>query len=417
MKPVISARQLGKHYKISGRGRGYVALRDQIMNLFSLKFLRSGWGKKETFWALRGVDFDVYQGEVLGVIGANGAGKSTLLKLLSRITPPSEGEIEMTGTVSSLLEVGTGFHPELTGRENIYLNGAILGMTRSEITQKFDEIVEFSGVSDFMDVPVKRYSSGMQVRLAFAVAAHLQSEILVIDEVLAVGDAAFRKKSMKKMEEVTKQESRTILLVSHNMDTISQLCDRCIVLDKGQVVFTGAPDEAISMYLQGYEQGGAVKVMEKKEGRKLQLTSIEVRDGKGEPQSRIAIGQPFSVHVHYRLDQDMANIYVGLGFVDLKTNVQVLDTLDADSNPGLYKARNKGEYESVFHFDTNPFNTGSYKLFVRLGTYPATSETLIKSDGDVSVRFIDGESFITDSLDGKRNAKVLIPVRSTINKR
>lgn len=202
----------------------------------------------KTFMALNGVDLTIYQGEAVGIIGSNGAGKSTMLKLLSRVTAPTEGDIDIYGRIASMLEVGTGFNTEMTGRENVYLNGAILGMTRAEIDAKMEQIIAFSEVRDFIDTPVKRYSSGMYVKLAFSVAAHLDSEIMIMDEVLAVGDMAFQKKCLGKMREAAKQEGRTVLYVSHNMNTIRQLCDRCIVLDKGKVIFDGDVEQAISIY-------------------------------------------------------------------------------------------------------------------------------------------------------------------------
>ncbi|MGV7005910.1 ABC transporter ATP-binding protein [Desulfovibrio sp. QI0442] len=251
MKPIISVENLGKKYVIRHEGNNpYKSLREEIFKL-PQKIL-SRQEEKEEFWALKDVNFDIMPGDRVGIIGRNGAGKSTLLKLLSRITEPSIGRITMRGRVSSLLEVGTGFHPELTGRENIYLNGAILGMTRAEVRRKFDEIVDFAGVEKFLDTPVKRYSSGMYVRLAFAVAAHLEPEILVVDEVLAVGDAEFQKKCLGKMEEVSKGQGRTVLFVSHNMNMIRSLCKRGLLLREG-VVQCDAYDIAsvTSVYLQG----------------------------------------------------------------------------------------------------------------------------------------------------------------------
>ena len=203
----------------------------------------------QTFMALNGIDLTVYKGEALGIIGGNGAGKSTMLKLLSRVTAPTAGKIELNGRVASMLEVGTGFNGEMTGRENVYMNGAILGMTKAEIDAKMEDIIEFSEVRDFIDTPVKRYSSGMYVKLAFSVAAHLDSEIMIMDEVLAVGDMAFQKKCLDKMREAAKKQGRTVLYVSHNMNTIRQLCDRCIVLDKGKIIFEGDVEEAINLYM------------------------------------------------------------------------------------------------------------------------------------------------------------------------
>ena len=205
-------------------------------------------GKNEKFTALCGIDLTVYKGERLGIIGKNGAGKSTLLKILSRVTGPTEGTVGINGRISSMLEVGTGFNSELTGRENIYLNGAILGMTKAEVNKKIDKIIEFSEIEQFIDTPAKRYSSGMYVKLAFAVAAHLDSEIMIMDEVLAVGDIAFQRKCLDKMGDVSREEGRTILYVSHNMETIRRLCDRCIVMDKGRIIYDGDVEEAIGIY-------------------------------------------------------------------------------------------------------------------------------------------------------------------------
>ena len=238
MDTIINVEDLGKKYIISHQGiQNYSTLRETITNKTKNIFLNKKRiiSKKEEFWALRNINFDIRTGERIGIIGNNGAGKSTLLKLLSRITEPTEGKIKIIGKVASLLEVGTGFHPELTGRENIFLNGAILGMSRLDIKKKFDEIVAFAEIEKFLDTPVKRYSSGMYVRLAFSVAAHLEPDILLIDEVLAVGDAQFQKKSLGKMKDVSQHEERTIFFVSHNMNAIEQICDRVILLEKGQI--------------------------------------------------------------------------------------------------------------------------------------------------------------------------------------
>jgi lipopolysaccharide transport system ATP-binding protein len=252
---IISVENLGKKYRLSHHGerQRYVALRDVIASKFKSLFQNrkpeTGNGKSvEDFWALKDVSFEVKQGEVVGIIGRNGAGKSTLLKILSRITEPSNGRVTMRGRVASLLEVGTGFHPELTGRENIFLNGAILGMSRAEIRKKFDEIVTFAEVEKFLDTPVKRYSSGMYVRLAFAVAAHLEPEILIVDEVLAVGDAEFQKKCLGKMQDVSTKEGRTVLFVSHNMDAIRSLCRAAILLLSGKIAHHSDTETVLSFY-------------------------------------------------------------------------------------------------------------------------------------------------------------------------
>src|SRR6266446_9900433 len=251
---VIRVENLGKKYIIGHQSNGHRTLRDVLADAVSLRSFRNQKSeirnlKSEPFWALKDVSFEVTQGEVVGIIGRNGAGKSTLLKILSRITEPTEGRAKIYGRIGSLLEVGTGFHGELTGRENIYLNGAILGMKRGEIEDKFDEIVEFSEIEQFLDTPVKRYSSGMYTRLAFAVAAHLEPEILIVDEVLAVGDSAFQKKCLGKMGAVA-SSGRTVVFVSHNMAAVKSLTTRGIVLDAGRVVFSGTTEQVIQHYVQ-----------------------------------------------------------------------------------------------------------------------------------------------------------------------
>jgi len=255
--PVISVISLGKKYKITrnkGGDQEYKSLRNALTNFISAPLLflnkdRHVISKSPSeFWALKDISFDIQQGEVVGIIGRNGAGKSTLLKILSQITEPTEGEVRIRGRVASLLEVGTGFHPELSGRENVFLNGAILGMSRAEIKRKFDDIVSFAEVGKFIDMPVKRYSSGMYLRLAFAVAAYLEPEILLVDEVLAVGDAQFQKKCLNKMEGIAK-ENRTVLFISHNMQAVQSLCKRAIQLDRGRIINSGEPSSVISQYL------------------------------------------------------------------------------------------------------------------------------------------------------------------------
>ncbi len=267
MEPIISVKSVSKRYDITHANGKYVTLRDVMTNILKspFSFLKSKAKKafhgenKEIFWALKDVNFDIKRGEVVGIIGRNGAGKSTLLKILSQITPPTGGEITLRGRVGSLLEVGTGFHPELSGRENILLNGAILGMKKKEIIAKFDEIVAFAGIEKFLDTPVKYYSSGMYVRLAFSVAAHMEPDILIIDEVLAVGDVEFQKKCLGKMNEVSKQDGRTVLFVSHNMNAIEDLCSRVLYFDKGVLIKDSTNvREVVSEYIRGQEDGNIV---------------------------------------------------------------------------------------------------------------------------------------------------------------
>jgi lipopolysaccharide transport system ATP-binding protein len=274
----IETRELGKRYTLGVSGRGYGTLREAIIAKFRNPLPR---GRREgadsnQLWALRDLSLTIEPGEVVGLVGHNGAGKSTLLKILSRITEPSSGYAEVTGRVGSLLEVGTGFHPELTGRENIFLNGAILGMRRAEIRARFDEIVAFAEIDRFLDTPVKRYSSGMSVRLAFAVAAHLEPEILLVDEVLAVGDAAFQRKSLAKMSEVA-QAGRTVLFVSHNLAIIQALCKRGVLLERGRVQADGAVNEILDNYLAGLERASAADLVERedRDGRGWQHTVLK----------------------------------------------------------------------------------------------------------------------------------------------
>jgi len=259
-EPVIQVENLSKVYNISHKGERPDTFRDTIASFLGKQSASSNQqSKSEAFHALRDVSFEVKQGEVLGIIGRNGAGKSTLLKILSRITEPTAGRVELHGRVASLLEVGTGFHPELTGRENIFLNGAILGMSRSEIKNKFDEIIDFAGVEKFIDTPVKRFSSGMSVRLAFAVAAHLEPEILLVDEVLAVGDIGFQKKCLRKIAEITREQEKTVLLVSHQIKYIEATCSRCFLMDCGKVIHDGPTTEVISKYYQIFARHGNLR--------------------------------------------------------------------------------------------------------------------------------------------------------------
>ncbi len=304
----IRVEGIGKLYRIGAERTSYGSLREsltrgvgrRLSRLFNPRAKSENSGQQESFWALRDVSFDVQAGEVLGIIGRNGAGKSTLLKILSRITEPTEGQGQVIGRIGSLLEVGTGFHPELTGRENVFLNGAILGMRRVEILRKFDEIVEFADLRKFVDTPVKHYSSGMYLRLAFAVAAHLEPEILLIDEVLAVGDAQFQKKCIGKMSDVAKQ-GRTVLFVSHNMSAIGRLCSRVILLDNGQVVKDGKTGDVISTYLEG-RKGVRDWSLDSAPGtQELRLIRVSLMGEGGLPTSVIPVGQESKLEIEYHV--------------------------------------------------------------------------------------------------------------------
>jgi homopolymeric O-antigen transport system ATP-binding protein len=301
----IQAANLSKKYEIAVGKHRHDTLRDQISDSVRSLFLRNGGrGQREIFWALKNVSFEVKTGEVLGIIGRNGAGKSTLLKILSRITKPTEGSAEIRGRVGSLLEVGTGFHGELTGRENIYLNGAILGMKKAEIDRKFDQIVDFSGVEKFIDTPVKRYSSGMYVRLAFAVAAHLEPDILIVDEVLAVGDASFQKKCLGKMQDVGK-EGRTVIFVSHNMPAISRLCKRVILLNDGKILHDGPAHRVVSAYLQsGLGMTSAREYSDPKTAPGndiVRVRAVRVRREDGQISDIADIRRPIGVEMEYEV--------------------------------------------------------------------------------------------------------------------
>jgi lipopolysaccharide transport system ATP-binding protein len=327
------------------------------------------------FWALRGVDLDVRRGDTLGIIGSNGAGKSTLLKILSRITEPTEGEIRIRGRLASLLEVGTGFHPELTGRENIYLNGAILGMARSEIDAKFDEIVAFSEIGMFLDTPVKRYSSGMYVRLAFSIAAHLDAEILIVDEVLAVGDVAFQKKCLGKMEEA-RARAKTVFFVSHNLAAVENLCNRAIVLQEGRVMFEGDTKEAIHYYLhhlgkEGCASHSHIMDLTHAPGRPSryhpQLTRLELYSGYGYDrplEGQLPIGAPLKAVIHFNLEKPCRNFHASIAFDTLSG--QRICTAHSAYEPDRSQEECDGERAFMCEVPSLPLIAGEYKVHVGL---------------------------------------------------
>jgi len=378
---------LGKYYRIGARQKQTSSFGDSIKRLASSPFeylattLRPP-AHEEILWALKDVSFQVEQGEVLGIIGPNGAGKSTLLKILSRITEPTTGRAEVYGRVGSLLEVGTGFHKELTGRENIYLNGAIMGMTKSEIDRKFNEIIEFSGVHKFIDTPVKRYSSGMYVRLAFSVAAHLEPEILLVDEVLAVGDADFQKKCLGKMSNVAK-EGRTVLFVSHNMSAIQRLVDKCIWFDEGRIMQMGEPHQIIDSYLaSGVAQTGAVTFADNP-NLIAQILRFALVDKQGQVISAVDHSDDINLDIEFVVRDPLVGKIDVVGIISLVNGTGVYCFELADL-VGQIITWSPGRYRLQIAYPTNMLNSGKYiaRVSIVLGhkayhNHPNTGEGVI----------------------------------------
>ena len=372
----IRVQGLGKQYRLGGNAASYRTLRDTLGDVarWPLRLLKGELRHRaEKIWALRDISFELQYGQVLGVIGRNGAGKSTLLKILSRVTEPTVGTAEINGRVGSLLEVGTGFHPELSGRENIYLNGAVLGMKRREIATKFDEIVEFSGVEKFIDTPVKHYSSGMYLRLAFSVAAHLEPEILVVDEVLAVGDAEFQRKCLGKMSDVA-EAGRTVLFVSHNMSAILRLTQESIVLDKGQMVYRAQTGQAVDYYMaSGLSQSGERTWT----AEEIPITSApfkpiaaRVRDPKGKVVDTVLARQPLEIEIEYELAEAVQGLRVGVYMQTIRGEV-VFTSFDTDEPKQYdkYGTRLAGHYVSRAQLPANFLNEGQYMLGINASAF------------------------------------------------
>ena len=363
---------LGKRYRIGAMQTGYRTLRDTLVHRIRAVGKSRLKQKADTIWALRDVSFELMRGQVLGIIGRNGAGKSTLLKLLSRVTEPTEGFAEIHGRVGSLLEVGTGFHPELTGRENIFLNGAILGMKRVEIARKFDEIVDFAEVHTFIDTPVKRYSSGMYLRLAFAVAAHLEPEILVVDEVLAVGDAEFQRKCLGKMSDVA-HTGRTVLFVSHNMSAIMRLTEQAMVLEHGKIVMRGPTSEAVDFYMTSEMARTGEKTWEEEVTAKSQPfcpVVLRVIDHEGRVVDRVQSTQPFSIEFEYELEEAIRGLRVGI-YINTSRGEPVLTSFDTDAADQFVQLpeRKPGRFISRCRVPADFFNGGMYVLGVNASSF------------------------------------------------
>jgi lipopolysaccharide transport system ATP-binding protein len=371
MPPAIEAEGLSKRYRIGELQASYGTIRESMVRAAKRVARREHRHHHEEIWALRDVSFQVAEGEVLGVIGRNGAGKSTLLKVLTRITAPSAGKAEIRGRVGSLLEVGTGFHPELTGRENVYLNGSILGMKRREITGKLPGIAEFAGIETFMDTPVKRYSSGMYVRLAFAVAAHLEPEILLVDEVLAVGDAEFQKRCLGRMEDLG-QSGRTVLFVSHQMQAVAQLCDRAIWLEKGGVAQDGLSSDVVARYLQaGYGSGSSREWpdLETAPGNELvRLRSVRVVQG-GQEAPAVDVRRPVGIEIGFTVLRRGEPLFPKIKVVDQRGDV-AFNAMDTHER--WHEATPPGDYLATAWVPSNLLNEGLLAIHVgicSLGTH------------------------------------------------
>jgi lipopolysaccharide transport system ATP-binding protein len=374
MRPIIKADNLGKRYELGTRDAAYSTVREALIGAVRapLRMLRRGGGRNgaQTVWALKDVSFEINPGEVVGIIGRNGAGKSTLLKLLSRITEPTTGRAEIFGRVGSLLEVGTGFHPELSGRENIFLNGSILGMSREEITNKFDEIVAFAEVEKFLDTPVKRYSSGMYVRLAFSVAAHLEPEILVVDEVLAVGDFAFQQKCLNKMHDVSAR-GRTVLFVSHNMGAISRLCQRCILLEQGRVLDIGQTASVVQTYMTSSMVQRAEYTQPHAPAKEMNLRRIAVVAPDGETRSEVGYHEALRFVLDYEVNRAVAGVSVAFAIFTVDGTCAFVSS-DLDAHPELLGTRAAGNYQTTVEIPAQWLNVGRYTVNVYVSSASST---------------------------------------------
>jgi len=387
----IQVENLSKRYRLGQTP----SLRVRLAS--ALNQIKRGGGEQadtqsNEFWALRDVSLDVRPGEVIGLIGHNGAGKSTLLKVLSRITEPTHGQVTLRGRVASLLEVGTGFHPELTGRENIFLNGSILGMKHTEIKQRFDEIIDFAEIGRFLDTPVKRYSSGMHVRLAFAVAAHLDPEIMLVDEVLAVGDAAFQQKCLGKMDDVAKR-GRTVILVSHNMSAINRICQRAVWIDKGRVKQVGPTEQVVQNYLTtdiSQDARTELQIDPQKDG---QITAVEVLNQKMQPSHCVLSDEAFSIRVTYRFTKPCKQYRVGV-VLRMPDGFEVYGSSSSDAANQLWDAP-AGEHAAYISFPAGLLSPGQYLLSSFLGQPPVRNldqrQNVLEFQVDGNARGLGGE--------------------------
>jgi homopolymeric O-antigen transport system ATP-binding protein len=383
MPPAIAATGLSKRYRIGELQSSYGTLRDSLAASVRRLSGRDHRPRYEEIWALEDISFEVAEGEVLGVIGRNGAGKSTLLKVLTRITTPTKGRAEIRGRVGSLLEVGTGFHPELTGRENVYLNGSILGMKRREITRKYQDIVEFAGIDKFMDTPVKRYSSGMYVRLAFSVAAHVEPEVLLVDEVLAVGDAEFQSRCLGRMEDLS-QSGRTVVFVSHNMQAVARLCDRAMLLHEGRLVRDGSSSDVVAQYLQTVMGTGSERVwpdLETAPGYDLaRLRSVRIVDERGDVVQAVDVRRPVGIEIGFEVLKDGEPLFPKIKLRNERGEVafNALATSERWQQP-----TDPGEYISTAWIPGNLLNEGLWTVDVGICSFGATKLPLHAGASDV----------------------------------
>lgn len=388
MKPILEIHQVSKKFRIQHEKQSYLSLRDSLTSIF-----KPSSSSSEDFYALNQVSFEVNPGESVGIIGRNGAGKSTLLKILSKITPPSSGKIISRGRIASLLEVGTGFHSELSGRENIFLNGSILGMKRKEIQNKFDEIVDFSGTEKFLDTPLKHYSSGMQLRLAFAVAAFLEPEILIIDEVLAVGDAEFQKKCLGKMEDVSRNEGRTLLFVSHNLASVAHLCSKGILLNAGQIAFMGTSQAAIDTYSRLAQNSGISAQFEKKnpEGKAVELMAAGVYDSEGKAKELFEIDEEIVLSFQLQCNQKLPNTF---GYVIVKSRQEeiFIESDTTDFLPNCFEQIQQGQSSYQLKIKANVLPHGEYLVYLSI-TSNFANNFVVDQPGDIlSFSVIDSKT-------------------------
>lgn len=369
-QPLIEVNDIWKKYKV-GASLPYFTLRDNVSGFMKnpLQFIKhedssTGELKQNEFWALKKLTFNIYEGEIVGIIGKNGAGKSTILKILSRITPPTKGEVKIRGKIASLLEVGTGFQQELTGRENIYLNGAILGMKQSDIKQKFDEIVEFAEIKKFLDTPVKHYSTGMYMRLAFSIAAHLDPDILIVDEVLAVGDISFQQKCIGKMGDVA-QKGKTVLFVSHNLDAVKRLCNKTMLMDKGTLLEFDETAKVISKYVDSYKQGKTQTKFQAQKNKKIdfQVNKAVIKNKENEACAAFNLLEDIYLEIEYEVKKDLqgSNIEIEI----LKNGDSFLRSYDIDVDVKSFQLRKKGKYIVKIPIPSKTFPIGEYQINIK----------------------------------------------------